>query len=97
MVTKDNVITYAYKGLAALVYLIFGKKEKIKELYFEEDVIADNFKTTSGRLEKANVKENFTCCRSGYFCCIGLRTALAVGERRSGHRMGGKPGEHPSQ
>ena len=29
MITKDNVITYSYKGLAALVYVIFGKKEKI--------------------------------------------------------------------
>ena len=53
MITKDNVITYAYKGLAALIYTIFRKKDKIKELFFEEDVVADNFKTASGRLERA--------------------------------------------
>ena len=47
MITKDNVITYAYKGLAALIYTIFRKKDKIKELFFEEDVVADNFKTAS--------------------------------------------------
>lgn len=54
MITKDNVLTYAYKGIAALIYSIFRKKDKIKELFFEEDVVNENFKITSNRLEKAS-------------------------------------------
>ena len=38
MITKDNLVTYSYKGIIALIYFIFGKKEKIRELYIEENV-----------------------------------------------------------
>ena len=54
MITKDNVITYSYKGLAALLYLIFGKKEKIKELFVEEDVFEGSLETNYSRLKKAS-------------------------------------------
>ena len=54
MITKDNVITYAYKGLAALIYTIFRKKEKIRELYFEENVFEDSVKSNDERLKKAS-------------------------------------------
>ena len=54
MITKDNVITYSYKGLAALLYLIFGKKEKIKELFVEEDVFEGSLETNASRLKKAS-------------------------------------------
>ena len=30
MITKDNIFTYAYKGLAALILSIFRKKDKVK-------------------------------------------------------------------
>ena len=54
MITKDNVITYSYKGLAALLYLIFGKKEKIKELFVEEDVFEGSLETNASRLKKTS-------------------------------------------
>ena len=54
MITKDNVITYSYKGLAALVYVIFGKKEKIKELFVEENVFEDTLDSNVTRLKKAS-------------------------------------------
>ena len=54
MITKDNVITYSYKGLAALICLIFGKKEKIKELFVEEDVFEGSLETNTSRLKKAS-------------------------------------------
>lgn len=54
MITKDNVITYAYKGLAALILSFFRKKDKIKELFFEEDVFDEKLKLASSRLNKAS-------------------------------------------
>lgn len=54
MITKDNIITYSYKGFAALIYSIFRKKDKIKELFFEENVFEDNLKLNSNRLTKAS-------------------------------------------
>lgn len=33
---KDNIITYIYKGIALTFYTLFGKKDKIAELYKEE-------------------------------------------------------------
>ena len=54
MITKDNVITYSYKGLASLLYLLFGKKKKIRELFIEEDVFSGNVETNTNRLKKAS-------------------------------------------
>lgn len=54
MITKDNIITYSYKGFAALIYSIFRKKDKIKKLFFEENVFEDNLKLNSNRLTKAS-------------------------------------------
>ncbi len=53
MITKDNVITYAYKGLVGLIYTIIGKKAKIKDLFFEEDIFKDVKRNTT-RLEEAS-------------------------------------------
>lgn len=41
---KDNILTYFYKGLASTIYFIFGKKNKISELYAKEEKI--NLNTT---------------------------------------------------
>ena len=54
MITKDNVITYAYKGFAALILSIIGKKGKVKELYVEEEVFNENIKLAASRLDKAS-------------------------------------------
>ena len=53
MITKDNIITYSYKGLAALIYSILRKKDKIRELFFEEDVFEKSVKSNSNRVNKA--------------------------------------------
>ena len=53
MITKDNIITYAYKGLASLILTIIGKKDKIKDLFFEEDIFKDVKRNTT-RLEEAS-------------------------------------------
>ncbi len=53
MITKDNILTYSYKGLAALIYTIFGKKDKIRDLFIEDDVFKDVKRNTT-RLEKAS-------------------------------------------
>ena len=45
MITKDNVFTLAYKGLASLIYGILRKKDKIRELFIEEDVFEDSVKS----------------------------------------------------
>ena len=56
MITDDNIITYAYKGLAALFYTIFRKKDKIKGLFYEENVFDDHVKSNNNRLEEASNK-----------------------------------------
>ena len=53
MITKDNVITYAYKGLASLIYTLIGKKDKIRELFFEEDVFDGVVVSNEERLKRA--------------------------------------------
>lgn len=53
MVTKDNILTYAYKGLASLIYVILRKKDKIRELFIEENVFEESVKTNNERIEKA--------------------------------------------
>lgn len=58
MITKDNVITLAYKGLAALILSIFRKKDKIKTLFIEENVVDENLKTMTSRLDKASINKN---------------------------------------
>ncbi len=58
MITKDNIITYAYKGFAALILSIFGKKKKIKDLFFEEVVVDENLKTMTSRLDKASIDKD---------------------------------------
>lgn len=58
MITKDNVITLAYKGLAALILSIFRKKDKIKALFIEEEVIDENLKTMTSRLDKASINKD---------------------------------------
>lgn len=47
MITKDNILTYSFKGLASLILLLIGKKDKIKELFYEEDVFEENLKLTN--------------------------------------------------
>ena len=58
MITKDNVITLAYKGLAALILSIFRKKNKIKALFIEEEVVDENLKTMTSRLDKASINKD---------------------------------------
>ncbi len=53
MITSDNIITLAYKGLAALIYSIIGKKEKIKDLFFEEDVFDESVLSASEKIKRA--------------------------------------------
>lgn len=52
MITKDNVVTLAYKGFASLIYSILRKKERIKELFIEEDVFDKSVKSQDGRVSK---------------------------------------------
>ena len=54
MITKDNIITYAYKGFASIIYSILRKKNSIKELFFEENVFDDSIKSNNERLKKAS-------------------------------------------
>ena len=56
MITNDNVITLAYKGLAALVFSIFRKKDSIKELFFEEEVMDDSIRSQES---KKHIQESF--------------------------------------
>ena len=59
MITKDNIITYSYKGLAGLIYLNKQKKDKVKELFFEENVFEDVVMSNQDRLKKAsNTNDN---------------------------------------
>lgn len=58
MITKDNVITLAYKGLAALILSVFRKKDKIKVLFIEEEVVDENLKTMTNRLDKASIDKD---------------------------------------
>ena len=53
MITKDNIITLSYKGLIGLIYLIFGKKDKILSLFLEEDYFDGLSITTEERTKKA--------------------------------------------
>ncbi len=55
MITKDNIITYSYKGLVGLFYLIFRKKDRIKALFFEENVFEDVVMSNQDRVKKASV------------------------------------------
>lgn len=56
MITNDNVITLAYKGLAALILSIFRKKDKVKELFFEEEVMDDSVRSQES---KRKIQESF--------------------------------------
>ncbi len=58
MITKDNIITYSYKGLASLILTILGKKDKIKELFVEEELIDENLKFFNNRLNKAAINKD---------------------------------------
>lgn len=49
---KENIITYFYKGVASTFYFIFGKKEKIKSLFADEEKINLN---TTAYVDKANL------------------------------------------
>ncbi len=53
MITKDNILTYSFKGLMALIFTIFRKPEKIRDLFYEEDIFEDVKKNTT-RLEEAS-------------------------------------------
>ncbi len=53
MITKDNIFTYSYKGLVGLIFLIMGKKDKIKDLFIDEDIFKDVKRNTT-RLEEAS-------------------------------------------
>ena len=57
MITKDNIFTYAYKGLAALILSIFRKKDKVKDLFFEEEIVDENLKLMTNRLDKASANK----------------------------------------
>lgn len=58
MITKDNIITYSYKGLVAIIYFILGKKKKIKELYIEEDVFEDTTLTANRKKTTDGIVDN---------------------------------------
>lgn len=47
--TKDNVLTYSYKGLAALIYSLFRKKDKIHDLFFEQDVFEEEYQSPAAK------------------------------------------------
>ena len=53
---NNNILTYSYKGLMSLIYLIMGKKDKISQLYAIEEnkvVLNDNaFVDESRQLKK---------------------------------------------
>ena len=53
MITKDNVLTYALKGFMALIYTIFRRPDKIRGLFYEEDVFQD-VKLQTTRLQEAS-------------------------------------------
>ena len=52
MITEDNMITLAYKGFVGLIYTIFGKKDKVKELFFETNVFDETSLVNFERLER---------------------------------------------
>ena len=54
MITKDNVVTYAYKGFASLIYAVLRKKDKIRELFYEANVFDDTVKSNRERLQNAS-------------------------------------------
>ena len=58
MITKDNVITLAYKGLIGLIYLIFRKKDKIRSLFLEEDYFEGLSLTTTEKTRKNKELKN---------------------------------------
>ncbi len=60
MITSDNIITLAYKGFVGFIYMIFRKKNKIKELFFEEDYFENVTISTSERRQrkKAEIENN---------------------------------------
>ena len=64
MITKDNVITLAYKGLAALILSIFRKKDKIKALFDCLCKTHESLSSANGRVkikeEKLILDENIT-------------------------------------
>ena len=39
---KNNIITYAYRGFFAFIYLIIGKRKKIREMFIIDDENAIN-------------------------------------------------------
>ena len=53
MITDDNIITLSYKGLASIIYTLLRKKDKIKELFFEENVFEYSIKSQNNRVNKA--------------------------------------------
>ena len=55
MITKDNIITLAYKGFVSIIYSLLRKKDKIRELFFEEDLFDQSILSNN---EKMNRKRN---------------------------------------
>ncbi len=53
MITKDDIFTYSFKGLMSLIYTIMRKPEKIRDLFYEDDVFEDVKRNTT-RLEEAS-------------------------------------------
>jgi len=53
MITKDNILTYAYKGFVSVIFVLLGKKDKIKDLFIEEDIFDDSIMSNNERMERA--------------------------------------------
>ena len=52
MITKDNIVTLAYKGFAAIFYGILRKKNKIRELFIEENVFDDSILSNQEKMKR---------------------------------------------
>ena len=44
---KNNIITYAYRGLFSFIYFIIGKKKKINEMFYRDDDSRINLDTNN--------------------------------------------------
>lgn len=54
---KNNILTYAYRGLFSIIYFIFGKKKKIREMFAIDDDNAINL--NSNDIFAKNRKSSF--------------------------------------
>ena len=97
MITKDNIFTYAYKGLAALILSIFRKKDKVKDLFFEEDIveIRDIVHGVGGKLyyDGANLNAIMAKVRPGDMGFDAVH--LNLHKTFTGPHGGGGPGSGP--